>query len=181
MGALKLTTASSGSVILNPANTASDVTITVPALTATMAVDGPAFSAYASGNLSLSASTWTKIQLNTEVFDTNNNFDSSTNYRFTPTVAGYYQINGQASFGATTTYPNNVVVAIYKNGSIYCRSQISITSGQVNPQLLTSSVISMNGSTDYLELYVWASGGSGPQIDGGSTLTTMSGSMVRSA
>lgn len=41
MGSLKLTTASSGSVILNPANTASDVTITVPAVTATMAyVDG---------------------------------------------------------------------------------------------------------------------------------------------
>ena len=37
MGALKLTTASSGSVILNPANTASDVTITVPAQTATLA------------------------------------------------------------------------------------------------------------------------------------------------
>lgn len=37
MGSLKLTTASSGSVILSPANTASDVTITVPAQTATMA------------------------------------------------------------------------------------------------------------------------------------------------
>jgi len=36
MGSLKLTTASSGSVILNPANTASDVTITVPAVTGTM-------------------------------------------------------------------------------------------------------------------------------------------------
>lgn len=47
MGSLKLTTASSGSVILSPANTASDVTITVPATTATMAtVDG-------SGNMSV--------------------------------------------------------------------------------------------------------------------------------
>lgn len=36
MGSLKLTTASSGSVILSPANTASDVTITVPAVTGTM-------------------------------------------------------------------------------------------------------------------------------------------------
>lgn len=36
MGSLKLTTASSGSVILSPANTASDTTITVPAVTGTM-------------------------------------------------------------------------------------------------------------------------------------------------
>lgn len=36
MGSLKLTTASSGSVILSPENTASDVTVTIPATTATM-------------------------------------------------------------------------------------------------------------------------------------------------
>jgi hypothetical protein len=41
MGQLKLTTASGGSVILNPSNTASDYTISVPAVTGTMAyVDG---------------------------------------------------------------------------------------------------------------------------------------------
>lgn len=38
MGSLKLTTASSGSVILSPANTASDTTITTPAVTGNMLV-----------------------------------------------------------------------------------------------------------------------------------------------
>lgn len=39
MGTLNLKTASGGSVILNPTNTASDVTITVPASNANMATD----------------------------------------------------------------------------------------------------------------------------------------------
>jgi len=56
----------------------------------------PAFLVYPSASsTNLTSSTWTKIVFNTEVFDTNNNFDSTTNYRFTPTVAGYYQINLQ--------------------------------------------------------------------------------------
>ena len=54
----------------------------------------PAFSVYLSSNQTgVTNSTSTKIQFNTKVFDTNSNFDSSTNYRFTPTVAGYYQLN----------------------------------------------------------------------------------------
>lgn len=57
---------------------------------------GPAFSAYRGGpNQALTTGTYTKVQLNIEEFDTNNNFDSSTNYRFTPTVAGYYQFQGR--------------------------------------------------------------------------------------
>ena len=73
MGSLKLTTASSGSVILSPANTASDVTITVPAVTGTMDIQGPAFSAYSATNQSISAGVPTKVVCGTEEFDTNNN------------------------------------------------------------------------------------------------------------
>ena len=35
----------------------------------------------------------TKIVFNAKEFDTANAFDSTTNYRFTPQVAGYYQFN----------------------------------------------------------------------------------------
>ena len=55
-----------------------------------LAAAGPAFSAYLSANQSVSANVFTKITFDTEDFDTNSNFSSS---RFTPTVAGYYQLN----------------------------------------------------------------------------------------
>lgn len=51
---------------------------------------GPAFSAYRGTPQSVTTGQYTKIQINTEEFDTDNAFDSGTNYRFTPQVAGYY-------------------------------------------------------------------------------------------
>ncbi len=180
---LVLQSSGGGQITIQEPTTASNFTQTLPAATGDVMVSGnmPAFSAYSNNTQNITSSVWTKVALNTEEFDTANAFDSTTNYRFTPQIAGYYQINGQASFGATTTFPNNVVVAIYKNGTIYRRSQISVTSGQVNTQLLVSAMIIMNGSTDYLELYVLSNGGTGPQIDAGQTLTSMNGSLVRGA
>jgi hypothetical protein len=73
----------------------------------------PAFSAYKSGTQNLSAATWTKITFETENFDTDSKFASS---RFTPTVAGYYYIQG--SSGSTSSNAAlDVYVAIYKNGA----------------------------------------------------------------
>jgi len=54
---------------------------------------GPAFRASINSDLGVSVSTWTKVPFDTEEFDTNSNYDNATNYRFTPTVAGYYQAN----------------------------------------------------------------------------------------
>ena len=50
----------------------------------------PAFEAFLSSNQTVTDNTTTKIQFNSEVFDTDNCYDNSTNYRFTPTVAGKY-------------------------------------------------------------------------------------------
>jgi len=110
------------------------------------ATAAPAFSAYVSSAQSLTGFAFTKLALNTEEFDTNNNFDSTTNYRFTPTVAGYYQINGQVSFNATVNAPQLV---IYKNGSGFKNSSNPGTGNWSN----ISALIYMNGSTDYVELY----------------------------
>jgi hypothetical protein len=64
----------------------------------------PAFSAYQSSGQTLSSATATKLNFQTEEFDTNNNFDSTTNMRFTPTVAGYYQVNGGLSNNTGTRF-----------------------------------------------------------------------------
>lgn len=112
---------------------------------------GPAFSVYRSADQTISSSTFTKVQLNAELFDTNSNFDSTTNYRFTPTVSGYYQI-GWAMSSFNSTAPTRCLSALYKNGTIYTYgSDYPATSGIGTS--VGSAVVSMNGSTDYLELY----------------------------
>lgn len=57
---------------------------------------------------------WTKIPFDIETHDIQNEFDSTTNHRFTATKAGYYQINvSVATWEAVEGY---LYLAIYKNG-----------------------------------------------------------------
>jgi len=135
--------------------------------TPTGATSGPAFAAYRTSNATISTNTWVKVPWNTEYFDTGSCYDSSTNYRFTPTTAGIYQINISHSGNG------NVNGAIYKNGSNYLQPSYS-TTGQYASG---STLISMNGSTDYLEMYVYSSGATlyGTAVEGG-----FSGAYIRS-
>lgn len=113
----------------------------------------PAFSAYYSGTPVTATGSFQKITLNTEEYDTNNNFDSTTNYRFTPTVAGKYLLTGSMQCQGTTTL-TNIALAIYKNGTIYKREQrvLSFTAGAIQTIPITT-LVDANGSTDYFELY----------------------------
>jgi hypothetical protein len=133
-------------------------------------VNGPAFSAYPSSSQSISNNTYTKILFQTEEFDTNNNFASST---FTPTVAGYYQVN--LSITPTTTV-TLVEAAIYKNGTAIKRSYFVGTNGMA----ITSALIYMNGTTDYLDGYGFVSGTT-PSLSANLALTYFQASMVRAA
>jgi hypothetical protein len=112
----------------------------------------PAFSAYANASQSITTSTFTKVAINTEIFDTNNNFDT-TNNRFTPTVEGYYQVNGSVRCQGTAA--TQILSSIYKNNSLYVRGGdfvlSSSTVGTFSPTV--NEIIYMNGTTDYLELY----------------------------
>lgn len=152
-----------------------DATITQAELASGVAGNGPAFRAYASGNLSLTSTVFTKVPISLESFDTANCFDTST-YRFTPNVAGYYNVlfNGYFSAG---TFSSPAYALIYKNGA-------AVTYGSMAPSPGVSSgadVVYLNGTTDYIELYV-AGYGTGVTLTGsGSTLTYMSAALVRAA
>jgi hypothetical protein len=145
------------------------------ALAAGVAGTGPAFSAYPSSTQTVTQSTWTKLACNTEEFDTNSNYDT-TNYRFTPTVAGYYQVIGSASVTTITQTYNQL--AIYKNGSRFKDGIISSASGSYYFSIF--ALIYLNGSTDYIELYGQTTGGT-PTFSAGPTATFFQASMVRSA
>jgi hypothetical protein len=138
----------------------------------------PAFSAYLSANQSVSSGVFTKVQCNTEEFDTASAYDNVTNYRFTPLSAGYYQVNARIDCGTSSI--SNAIISIYKNGSEFKRgNQVTATSGEIG--IVVSSIIYLNGSTDYIELYGTVTGTT-PLFYGVNIHTTyFQASMARSA
>lgn len=108
---------------------------------------GPAFAAE-DGATTATANVTTKVVFDIEIFDTDSAWDGS---QFLPLVAGYYQINAVLST-STTSAVGTMVVRIYKNGSLYSYSAGYYGSGyQARPSV--SSVVYLNGSTDYVEIY----------------------------
>jgi hypothetical protein len=145
-------------------------------LAANVAGNGPAFSAYATTGQTFTAGTATKVVLNAEEFDTNSNFDSSTNYRFTPTVAGYYTFNA-ALFNNSSG--GRLIFMLYKNGSEIKRL-IDVASGATMNQVNGSALPYANGSTDYFELYLQPLTTNTTTLGGGA-LTYFNGALVRAA
>ncbi len=138
-------------------------------------VGSPAFRAYrGSSNQTISAATTTKVAFNAETFDTNSNYDSTTNYRFTPTVAGYYKINAEVSFNTGSGSIN-----IFKNGSNYLTGTEVTYNASLGGHMPVSDIVYCNGSTDYIEIYVYLT--TGTTVSYGETNTVFSASMVRSA
>ena len=147
-------------------------------LAANVAGTGPAFSAWQSvQQTGVSATTWTKVTLTTELFDTNNNYASS---RFTPTVAGYYQISGSVTI-VSTTNTHFVFCAIYKNGTIYSQASGALGNASFYPQSTISTLVYFNGSTDYVEIYAYGSAGGAYNIYNTLENTNFSGVLVRAA
>ena len=121
---------------------------------------GPAFRASAGSSQTFSVNTFTKIAFNTKVFDTNSNYDATTNYRFTPTIGGYYQVI--MSFQVQTTAPTTACIpCIYKNGSIYEYGNSVPCSTYSYGIAQVTSIVYLNGSTDYIEGYGQPTGAAG--------------------
>jgi hypothetical protein len=200
---VQLNGATSGSVTLTVPATAGTNTLTVPAKTGNIITSadsgtvtqtmiqngnsgaplpgiggtGPAFNATSNTNQSITTGVATKVTLSVEEFDTNNNFSSS---RFTPTVAGYYNINGFTYTSATSqTYG---YAMIYRNGSIYQGGIFFVPYGGSISTSVASVVMYLNGSSDFVELYV-QSDGTSPSVVGSSPgfNARFSGALVRAA
>ena len=183
-GVLTLPTGTDTLVGKATTDTLTNKTLTSPTITgATITVAAtaaPAFSAYQSSAQTISYNTVTKVTFTSEEFDTNNNYASST---FTPTVAGYYQVQSGLFFNTSTTTNSWLVLSIAKNGSLYK----DIYNQGANPGgyfgIGIAALVYCNGTTDYVEVYVQQIiGASGSQALTASSLRTwFSGSMIRSA
>ena len=116
----------------------------------------PAFEAYKASSSNVSDNTAEKIAYDTEVFDVGGCYDHSSNYRFTPNVAGKYFVYHTCWMSTEANGNFEVMWAyIYKNGSSYARQSISAYSSNAlrDCSLAVCSVIDMNGSSDYVEAY----------------------------
>jgi hypothetical protein len=132
----------------------------VPTWASAPASSGPAFRAFrGTSSQSFSAFTETKIQFQSESFDTDSCYDNATNYRFTP----------------------NKAAIIWKNGA-----QASVV-GQGGPTATNSPVtasgtdlIYFNGSTDYVEGYVYSESATSRIVDWGAQNSYFAGVWIRS-
>ena len=136
----------------------------------------PAFSAFAGSPQNTTSNVYTKVLFPNEEFDTNNNFASST---FTPTVAGYYQLNTSVSVnGAPTRY----AIQIYKNGVAYkILTDITCGSGTTPNAISGSAIVYFNGSTDFAEIYGNQVGATGFFSNSTTVFTWFNGCFLRSA
>ena len=172
-----------GTFTISAPNGNTDRTLVLPDEAGTVLTSGtpvlaqkgvPAFSAYNSSNISCSNGTSTKITFDTERFDTNNCFDTSTN-RFTPNVAGYYIFHASIYSGDD---PSNSLLKISKNGSDYTRS-VQVVGA--NRQFILAVMMHMNGTTDYVECYFDNNKGSTIIINNYSFTQNFDGCLVRAA
>lgn len=112
---------------------------------------GPKFSVYSSVSQSIPVSEWTRVDWPAEIRDSHNNFAS---HRFTPTVAGTYQLVAMATLEGTTA-DRTYQLAIYKNGAAHRYGYKSVVGSiEVGVTPFVSAVVEANGTTDYFEIYI---------------------------
>jgi hypothetical protein len=160
-----------------------DGSITQAKLSTNIAGNGPAFSAYLSANQTpITNGTFTKVRCNIEEFDTASAYDNATNYRFTPQVAGYYQVNGSVNITSATN--SEVLCVINKNdGSVTSKWGNYLTRAATanDASSVVSALIYLNGTTDYVELFAYINGTGTLQFIGSLSRTYFQASMVRAA
>ena len=141
----------------------------------------PLFRAIRSDYQVLSNNTDTVIEFNNDSssasFDTNNFFNTS-NYRFTPTIAGYYQLTAQLEFSLNNQ--NNLFgLMIFKNGSEYLRIRRWNDGSNSNVNINITGIVPFNGSSDYAQVYGWQNSGGNITVFQGSGRSYFEGLYLR--
>ena len=98
-----------------------------------------------------------KLTCDTTIWNAGSCYSTSTS-TFTPTVAGYYMCVGSVGWGGGAIGIANTNIYFYKNGANYTDIRMFLPASTGNPIVSGSSLIYMNGTTDYLNLYFDESG-----------------------
>ena len=116
--------------------------------------NAPAFQARISGNVTNGASDGQvrKVEFNSEEFDTDNAYDNSTNYRFTPQVAGKYYVFAKITVDTGGSNMQSMSGHLFKNDSEFTNTLINFDAGNgEGGSLVIHTIIDLNGSSDYVD------------------------------
>jgi len=128
----------------------------------------PAFQATLSSSQSISNSSATKVQFDTEVFDSDGTYDNSSNYRFTPAVAGKYHVTAKVNYADASAEDKYQEVYIYKNGSsVHSHRTRTVGSTGRDKSTEVNAIVDLDAD-DYLEAYTQHNTGSSLSLNGGS-------------
>lgn len=129
-------------------------------------VNTPAFFAYLNADQTVADAATVKVNINSEVYDTDSCYDNSTNYRFTPTTSGKYLVsaNLEIDSGGGVHDIEAGYCYLYKNGSEYARARFDPNADVFAFFAGLSVPAVMNGTTDYLELYTYVDTSGGTQF-----------------
>ncbi|RTK93039.1 hypothetical protein EKI60_06395 [Candidatus Saccharibacteria bacterium] len=106
---------------------------------------------------SIPNATDTKIAYGTEAFDVGGYYDPTT-YRFSPLISGKYSVTASIDFPSPDATNQYGSIYIFKNGSPVLRFNRNEKAGGANDFCLSvNGIVSMNGTTDYLEVFVYQS------------------------
>ncbi|RAP34778.1 hypothetical protein DID80_07120 [Candidatus Marinamargulisbacteria bacterium SCGC AAA071-K20] len=122
-------------------------------------VNTPAFLAHrSSAQTNLSDNTITKVLFNHEDYDTDNCYDNSTNFRFTPGVTGKYHLYSQIGAYPHENTAQDMTIYIYKNGSDYIQTRQGYSSMVMQNtgtySLYASATVDVGSISDYFEVFV---------------------------
>ena len=135
---------------------------------ATLAAAGlsntPAFAAFLSANQSIANATYTKLEFETETYDSDGTYDNSSTYRFTPAVSGKYFIYA-CTRTATTTDFNALQILLRKNGSdVFIQTNRNTYYDSVSLACTFDS-----NTTDYFEIVGYQNSGGSINFGGGAS------------
>lgn len=130
------------------------------------------FSAYRSSAQTFAHGVTAKVSYSTELYDPDGVYDATTNYRYQPNVAGYYEVQMKVLWGSLAVLAPSIGY-IYKNGSEFNRVQYN-SGGTISNHCVVMRVL-MNGTSDYLEGYAYQATGGNSDLGAGGSYNTFDG------
>lgn len=107
------------------------------------------FSGSRASNVALSDTVITTVSYNTEDYDPNNWYNTSTG-RFTPDESGWYKVTTTNNFNSLSAADHYVQMLTYKNTTLEAYSAIfGVYTGTAGQTL--STAVFLNGTTDYIQ------------------------------
>lgn len=140
--------------------------------TATVGLNARYIQVNAGTSQTIADSTYTKVKFDT-IFRGNptSDFDAVTNYRFTPTQAGKFMISASIGWSSPAAAQNFALAAVYLNGSLFQNGgRVFYANTNIGTDIV--GIVPVNGTTDYIEIFIFQTTGSNATTAAGASFFT---------